>query len=356
MRYLPSIFSTITLIVLMRLLWTVITVAGVFLPTETVINNQCIPIEIAPGTEDIAIDHETGALFISAAQRRDWYLGEDYSDEDHLSEAQNGIYFLDPQDRSEVIKVSPENFGPFFPHGISLWRGKNGVRRLFVVNHPGGGIETVEIFSVDLENRLTHIETISFDAMYSPNDVVAVGPRQFYVTNDRAFDKGLMSILELYLAFPLTTIAYFDGVEGHVAAEGLTYANGINQSLDGRSIYVAEFLRQSITVFDRNQKTGDLSKERRFKVRTGPDNIDISSDGKLWIAGHPKALEFQKHAKNPDEKSTSHVISLDPKTGDVETTFLSPYGEINGSSVGAVDRGHLYIGAVFESHILDCPL
>ena len=63
------------------------------------------------------------------------------------------------------------------------------------------------MFSAD--GALTHLESVSFAEMHSPNDVVAVGPRQFYATNDRRHEQGIIAQLEAYLALPLTNVVYF---------------------------------------------------------------------------------------------------------------------------------------------------
>ncbi len=353
MRLLLFFIGMLIATLALRTAWTITQVSGALVAIDPLLVDKCTRLDIAPGTEDIAIDHNSGIVFVGAGDRRSWYAG---TQDSNGYKNKNGIYAFDPQKPGSLKLVSPPDMKPFLPHGISLWQGPVGERRLFVVNHPGDGREIVELFSVANDNMLTHIESIYFDEMYSPNDIVAVGPRQFYATNDRAYDVGIAATLELYLSLPLSDAVYFDGKTGRTIQKGLMYANGINQSKDGKTIYIAEFLRRTVTSYDRDIETGKLTQKRRYKLNTGPDNIDVSSDDIVWVTGHPKALAFQDHAEDSSKISPSHVVRINPENAEISNAFISTYGEINGSSIGAVDRGKLYVGAVFESHILSCPI
>jgi arylesterase/paraoxonase len=334
-----------------RFMYHVVPASGAFTDLDTKLVDQCRHVDIAPGTEDVTIDPEMNLAFISAADRRGWYNNSGAEGVNPL----NGIYAMSMDGKDSVRRVSPamENF---LPHGVSLWRGENGEKRLFVINHPPTGEEFVEIFDVGPAGDLTHIETVSFPAMHSPNDLVAVGPRQFYATNDKRFEKGPLSLLESYLALPVTDVVYYDGETGISIFGGLTYANGINKSADGATIYVAELLKRRIGVFDRNLETGALKRVKNLRIHTAPDNIEVSRDGALWIAGHSKIFDFVEHAKNPDAIAPSHVIRLNPRNGLTSDVLVSVNGEINGASVGAVWDNTLVVGAVFDGHVMVCPM
>ncbi len=325
--------------------------SGVLADLEPKLVDQCRRIDVAPGTEDIAIDLELNLAFISAADRRAWYN----ETENARTSPKNGIYTLALDGSDTVTRVLPE-IENFLPHGISLWTGENGDKRLFVINHPSNGGEIVEIFSVGDGGALTHLESVSFTAMHSPNDVVAVGPRQFYASNDRGYEEGLMATLESYMALPFSSLVYFDGDDGRIIQKGMTYANGINQSHDGKTLYVAEVLKRRIAVFDRDIATGALTWRTTFKANTAPDNIDVAADGALWIGGHSKIFDFLAHAKDASNIAPSHVVRIDPATGAFEDIFISLDGEINGSSVGAASEDTLIVGAVFDGHVMVCPL
>ena len=335
-------------------------VASNLVPASGALNNyapllvdQCNRLDIAPGTEDIAIDHKRNVAFVGTADRRHWY---NHADTDKATE-EDGIYLVDLANPSRARKISPATMSNgFFPHGIDYWESDDGERRLFVVNHPPSGAEIVEIFEVEEDHSLTHIDSVSFDEMYSPNDVVGVGPRQFYATNDRRYDSGFMAPIELYFALPLTDVVFFDGAKGSIVAKGLRYANGVNVSPDGARLYVAEVLKRRLSVFDRDPATNALRKTGHIKLNTSPDNIDVDAQGDLWIGGHPQALKFEPHAKDPASIAPSHVVKVDAKTGETNDVFISLNGEINASSVGAAHENTLLVGAVFDEHIMVCPI
>lgn len=331
--------------------------SGVLVDLQPKLVDRCMRVDIALGTEDVAIDPDLNAAFVSAADRRAWF-NEVASGGEALPPAAptNGVYLMDLAAPYGVRRVSPEGMDDFLPHGISLWRGDNGEKRLFVVNHAASGAEIVEIFDIGEDGALTHIDSVSFDAMHSPNDVVAIGPRQFYATNDRGYEEGLMSLIEAYMALPFSNLVFYDGEAGRVAADGLAYANGVNRSADGETIYVAEFLKRRIAVFDRDTQTNDLTLVRTIATDTGPDNIDVAEDGALWIGGHTKVFEFLAHAEDETAIAPSHVVRVDPDTGENEDVFIDIGGVINGSSVGAVSGDTLIVGAVFDGHVMVCPL
>lgn len=325
--------------------------SGVLADLKPLLVDKCQRIDVAPGTEDATIDPDTNLVYVSAGDRRAWFANSGAA---HA--ATNGIYAFSLDDPSDLRRVSVDGPTDFLPHGIYLWRGEGGAKRLFVINHPQSGEEIVEIFDVVEDGGLRHAESVSFEAMHSPNDVVAVGPRQFYATNDRGYTEGLMSTLEAYLALPLSSLVYFDGASGSIAAKGLVYANGVNQSADGRTVYVSEFLGRKIRVFDRDADTGALVSRRTIPVNTGPDNIEVAQDGALWIGGHSRVFDFLKHAEDASAIAPSHVIRVDPQSGQSRDVFISTEGEINGSSVGAVWNDTLIVGAVFDGWVMKCPL
>ncbi len=69
--------------------------------------------------------------------------------------------------------------------------------------------------------------------------------------------------------------------------EGVAIANGACWSPDGRRFHFADSPRQTITAYDLDPSTGDLSNPTRFATLTGeayPDGATIDADGHLWSA------------------------------------------------------------------------
>jgi arylesterase/paraoxonase len=343
-------FSLVGLIVLGAagwLVWNIIPASGMFAGLEPKLIDQCRKVDVFPGTEDVTIDPELNVAFVSADDRRATFAGKP---------VQGGVFVLKLDGSDRVMKASPDSFGEFHPHGISLWRGEDGRKRLFAINHTLNDGDKVEVFDVGLGGALLHVDSIAFPEMSSPNDIVGLGPRRFYVTNDRGVKEGLMAQVEAYFALPLSSLAYFDGQNGRIVARGLTYANGINVSADGKTLYATEFLARKVSVYDRDPATGALKKRKSIKVNTGPDNVEIAADGALWIGGHSKVFDFLKHAEDPAAISPSHVIRVNPETGLKEDVLIDVEGRINASSVGAVWNNTLIVGAVFDGHVIVCPV
>ncbi len=335
----------LVLIIAMWFLSVLLPIAGVFDTLEPKLAKSCRALDVSPGTEDVAIDHKTNLVFVSTTNRRPSH--------DKVSD---GIFVFDLDNPDLVTRASPIGMANFHPHGISIWHGPGAETRLFAVNHVSTDEDYIEIFKVGAKGMLTHLESISFAAMHAPNDVLGVGPRQFYVANDRGYETGLLSSLEQYFALPFASIAYFDGNKGQYIKKGLSFAAGINQSADGKTVYISELMKRQVSVFDRDIATGALDNRRTFKVNLAPDNIDVDQSGKIWVAGQTRILDYMKHAGDKDAIAPSRVVTLDPQDGTVEDVFVALDGEINASSVGAVHNKTLVVGAVFDGHVMVCPL
>ncbi|WP_298306677.1 strictosidine synthase family protein [uncultured Erythrobacter sp.] len=262
------------------------------------------------------------------------------------------MYTLDLNDPDAKPRLM-ERDGPsdFVPHGISLLEEE---QLLFVISHPSTG-HTVEVFKIE-ENRLAHLRTITSELFIEPNDIVAFKPDTFYVSNFQNARDGIGLTVERYLGLPVTNIVQFADGQASIAVDGLVSANGVNISKDGSELYVAELLAQKMNTFQRDPATGKLGKRQRFSIGTAADNIDVGSDGDLYIATHPNLLAFAAHAENENATSPSQIIRINPSTHAQETVFMSIDGEFNGSSVGAFWEGNLLLGNVHDPQIMRCSL
>jgi sugar lactone lactonase YvrE len=69
---------------------------------------------------------------------------------------------------------------------------------------------------------------------------------------------------------------------------GLTVPNGITFSLDGKTLYVAEMLKNRILFYDYDTKTGNVSNKKTFadipKEKGMPDGLIVDSKDNLWSA------------------------------------------------------------------------
>jgi arylesterase/paraoxonase len=313
-------------------------------PTTSYTNSLLI--EGIQGPEDITIDYERGILFISSDDRRARMQGK---------EVKGGIYTINLIEESLTPKkISPTLEFEFNPHGISLYKGALGIARLFVINHRSTG-HFIEIF--DYRNgQLRHLESLTGPELKSPNDIVAVGIRAFYFTNDHGLEQGFKRLSSDLLKKGTASVGYFDGKSYRIVAENLNYANGINTSQDGDIVFVTETTGKKISAFQRSYTNGTLSLLHSLDLNTGADNIEINEDGSLLIAAHPNMLAFMRHAKDIKNNSPSQVLHLtySPKTGfENLKEILTDDGKLlSGSSTAAFHGGRLFISNVFDPKLL----
>lgn len=333
--------------------------AGEFRVVDNYYPGQCRQVPGLPGSEDITIHPSGSFAYISSDDRRAVMAGT----------PSPGKIFRYPLDvAGSAINMTPDADIHFRPHGISLYVDDAGRETLFVVNHPGeslfgapaagynGPAHTVEIFDVQ-GAVLQHRRTVAGELILSPNDVVGIDHERFYISNDHGAEPGFLRQLEDYLRLPWANIVFFDGETLSEVADGLSYANGINISPDGNSLYVAEVSRGRIQEYERDISSGDLNHRRTIDVGFGVDNIEVDPvTGDLWIGGHAKLLTFVRHTADPLEPSPSQAAQVKLAENDyrVRMVFSDDGRLISGVSVAAGYEGRLLLGSVFEDHIIDC--
>ena len=314
--------------------------SGFFREITPHFNGKMVKISGFEGNEDATVDKKMGiALIASPAFNLD----------------KNGSIFmlnLNETSPKPINLTTKLPFSSFHPHGISLYQSVNGDKRLFVVNHRNTG-HYIEIFQFT-DSSLVHLESIQNPSFISPNDIVAVGERQFYLTNDHDEPLSDWRAKKDILQIPMGNVCFYDGKNAKVVADGILYANGINKSNDGKSIFVASASGQKIKVYERNPQAETLTESDEIAIN-GPDNIDVDEAGNLWVGCHPKLLKFLAHSKDHSKISPSEIIKITyhgKGTAQLESIYLNDGSEISASTVGVKYQDKLLIGSVFEKHIL----
>jgi arylesterase/paraoxonase len=305
--------------------------------------------DIIAGAEDLTIDATSGLAFISSDDR--------FANRKGDTKIQGAIYLLDlEKDTSKPILLTESLKFDFHPHGLSLFKTKEKTL-LFVINHQLTPKKQSFIEVFEWKNKtLIHLESIGDKYLLdNPNDLVAVGERSFYVTNDHFYPPGdWRQNIENYGRVGYSFVSYFDGKKFSKAVEGFNYANGINTSQDGKEVYLAATTDRTLFVFERNQETGELKLKRKIFLNTGVDNIELDKQGNLWIGCHPKLLAFLAHAGDINKNSPSQILKLTrQKDGNFteQEILLNDGQEFSGLSVAAPYQDKILVGTVFEKGV-----
>jgi len=332
-------------VVMMFLLGSNLNNAGVFKTIKPHFTGQYDQIVGMLGPEDITFIPNENSVLVSSYDRS--------MEAEDASQSIGGGIFQYNLDTQKFNKISPD-MEDFRPHGFSLYKMDNGETRLFVINHAGKQ-QTVDVFSLK-QNKLTLLRSIQSEKLNSPNDIVAVGPEQFYATNDHHYSSGIMHVLENYLTLPISNVMYFDGEDYKQVASGISFANGINVSANGKQLYLASLTSLKIYVYQRDLGSNELSLLKKIDTQTGVDNIELDENGDLWIGSHPQLLKLAGYAKDSKARSPSQVLKIKVSDGsfEVESVYLNNGDPIAGSSVAAVKGNRMLIGSVFDNKILDC--
>jgi len=290
------------------------------------------------GAEDFTINYEDGFMIISQDDRAGRRDG---------NPAQGHLYYLDLDSGNfQPRKLTAGHKLKFYPHGISLLKLDSAHYQILVVNHARG--HTIEKFELFGDDSLVYTTTYRDVSMISPNDVIALDEGSFYFTNDHGYTSYWGRMAENYLGLAVSNVIYYDGKYREVAS-GISYANGINISLDRSQVLVASPRSFSLGYYD-IQENGDLSLNHHLDVGTGIDNIELDKDGNVWMGAHPSLLAFTSYAVGKSEIAPSEIIKV---TGDeVESLYTNDGSFVSASSVAAPYRDLLFVGTVMDDMLV----
>lgn len=332
------------------------------------------------GAEDIEVVPGTDFALVSAYDR--WAL-EDAIDVGAERLPQGALYRLDLTAafaeeaplRVEDLTAAFKTAHDFHPHGISILEMED-AHRVFVVNHAyereDDGTSAgwryrpaVEVFDLS-DGRLKHRRSLENALVCRPNNLVALGPTNLLVTNDRGhcgrFGAWLEDILPLRRA-NLVHLAWRedanDDARATLFAEGLRFANGI--AADGERIFVAESRDDRVRVFRRSDVLANRTADpvTSLALSAGPDNLTWWTDGHLVSAVHPRLLRLGFYTKRWFGVETAHsrVVAVDVTDGSVSMLYDDPEGRLISAASGAVvEAGRLVIGSPFDAGLVVCRL
>ncbi|MCA0363513.1 MAG: SMP-30/gluconolactonase/LRE family protein [Bacteroidetes bacterium] len=339
------LLGTLTIGWLIYFLYKTITVNGIFLKIEPFSEFKSEIIASEPGIEDITIDQETGIAYFSSHDRRN-------------PESLGKILSADIKKDTLVFNDLSSKFklNEFRPHGISFLKLKDKRKFLFVISH-GKTKHDVLKFEI-LGDSLKYLNRYSSSEFISPNDLLAVGENQFFVTNDHNTRTKWKVFLFDFFRIPTGNVVYFDGNRAKAASDKICYPNGINISDDGTKIFLTSTLEKKIFTFRPSAASQTLELTEEAPIKYSPDNIEKTVDGKLLVACHPKNLAFLSHRKSEKNLSPSAIFEINQNNlKEQNLIFLDDGSKISGSSVAAPfenrdGKNGTLVGCVFDKKIL----
>jgi metallo-beta-lactamase class B len=238
-------------------------------------------------------------------------------------------------------------------HGLNIRPGEDGLSTLYVVAH--GARESIEVFDVDATGEapvLTWKGCILTPDAQEANSVASLADGTLLVTIP--LHTGI-DISEA-LAGKLTGQVYrwSPGDSGMTPVQGteMPYANGIEVSDDGKEFYVASSGWFTVTAFSNTNPAQVLRSSDTLTFV--PDNLHMSSDGKLVTAGlhvedsacgrvlQSEAFSLEAFASCPRPFT---VWSIDPQTMQGKALASGPANpNFSNITMGLEAGGKLWIG------------
>ncbi|KAG9950671.1 calcium-dependent phosphotriesterase, partial [Aureobasidium melanogenum] len=326
-----------------------LTVLGVgrAIPQSTIANAaDYVKIEDTTHCEDLHYYEPANLLFTACEDnpklRFDWFppLG---NFDPPAGVAQGSIHVIDPE-TMKSIRLSFVDFdGTFVSHGIDVVadpQAKDAVY-IFAVNHVPEpefvstrrehivkSSSRIELFRhVIGSSALKHVRTISHKLIETPNDIYAVSPTEFYVTNDHRHREGLMRELETMAPFAWSTTVhvtitdpsetfYTKGFEVTTALTGIKNNNGLGHVHGSNEVTVCSAERGILYRCIPDPATKTLAIEETVHMDSTLDNpswyhdrwasADDDKSGYV-LAGLARGIELLQNTRDPTGKDPTFV-------------------------------------------------
>lgn len=306
------------------------------LPKSTVNYKRYYKLTVGAGPEDFVLDTlstTSPRILVSCAER--W-------EKTH----RGSIYQLDvkTEKASALERKGEPSSLTFWPHGIDIVKGNDGIVRLYVINHNDAEKEQAVLVYTVHKNYLQFETKLITPLFTSPNDVTATASGDIYVTNDTHTRGGKSEAL---FKLKKGKTVYFHLNNWDVFSKYYCYANGI-LTFDNK-LFISTTRQNKLFYHDLNNP----KKEILFTRMKGQDNI--SKDGNfLYITAHLKQIKFLKYVKDSTKFSPSVVYKVDLSNGKKTCVFSDDGKNISTASTAIHFKNKLYICQIFEGYILVC--
>lgn len=362
-----------------RSIYRTLRITGVLRTDACTIANEGLQAVLIPDTphcEDLHHHLASGLLFAacegSLEARHSWFPPLTiFDDAGKAAQAPGAITIIDPKVRLRPAKrnlgshvniyyqsmkanrLRFEGFsGPFVTHGIDIIDDPHGEPGkavfVFAVNHRPNEAKdplapkadsVIELFHhVIGTNTARHIRTIKHDLIQMPNDILALSPSSFLVTNDHFYREGFMRVIEdiysaatwsntIYVEFETSTTNQDDTaqVQANVALTGLHNNNGLGRgrkpdevvlvSAASGEVYFGELKRTvgqaTIQITDEFQADSTLDNPFYFVDPYANGTFDASG---FVLAGLSKGINLAHNSKLVDARDGVMVWHLQDRS------------------------------------------
>ena len=252
-------------------------------------------------------------------------------------------------------RLTFQNFeGSFVTHGLDVIQdpAQADAVYIFAINHlPNPGcFETthpddntpkarsqIELFHHVLESgSVRHIRSIRNPLVYTPNDIYAVSPDSFLVTNDHFYRDGIGRFIED--AWPYakwSTIVHVRlndrdavvataGIEASIALEGLWNNNGLGRGRTDHELVISSAMGGELYVSDWHATNNTISVKSTIPIGSVTDNPSYYTDpyrsdsndaSGIVIAGLSKGFYLARTGKDPNALDPIQVWIARPRAG-----------------------------------------
>ncbi|KAI1108806.1 putative paraoxonase [Nemania sp. NC0429] len=235
---------------------------------------------------------------------------------------------------------------------------------LFVASHRHD-FPAIEMFKLDLEAyTATHLRSIQHPLVHGPNSIVLLNDHELLVTNNNYFlvrDYPILNKLETNLGLPGGSVVHVDispvlkdpsaSVQATIVTR-LAFPNGI-ELLNDTTVVISSSSRTKVYFFSLS-RDGDASSSPKltptssFTVPLSPDNLSVSKDGALLIAGHPHIPSLGKFASSRHVcNSPDELAKADADTREACATLSAPSWAARWTEAGGLET--LYVDVEYPS-------
>ncbi|EKV16753.1 Serum paraoxonase/arylesterase family protein [Penicillium digitatum] len=269
---------------------------------------------------------------------------------------QGSIHVVDPKTMKST-RLAFENFqGPFSTHGIDVIEDLEQADAVYVyaVNHlpnaayseagePKAGSQ-IELFHHILNsNSIRHVRSINHPLIKTPNDIYAISPISFYVTNDHFYREGPMRLIEDFwrsakwsniIHVQIADLASKDApIEASVALTGLWNNNGLGHGRTDKEIIICSAMGGEMFLATQHESNHSISVDTSVSFNSLADNpsyyhdpyrTDSHDASGFLVAGVSQVIRLTANSRNPDALDPIQVwhTALNSRTGVWEKKLL----------------------------------